>query len=80
MGNVFKVISVLEEADFLSPPITLFTQGSSSYKSSQSGFLSLVALALIALFSACEIKDIYLKEKVRLQNPRHLHILRQIQV
>ena len=59
MGIIIQVISVLEEVDFLSPPITLFAQGSSSYKSSQSDFLSLVALALIALFSACEIKDIF---------------------
>ena len=46
---------LLKEIDFLSPPITLFSQGFSSHSSIFSGTLSLITLLILILFSIYEI-------------------------
>ena len=49
----------LKEIDFLSKPITLFYQGSSSHSSSLSGFLSILCLVIVIIFSIHDIKTVF---------------------
>ena len=66
-----------EKFEFLSSPITLFYQGSSSHSSPMSGILSIATILIVVLFSIREIK-VLLKEMMRLQNQQHLHILKKM--
>ena len=50
---------VLKSIDFLSPPITLFYQGSISHSSPMSGILSIVTLLLVILLSIHEIISLF---------------------
>ena len=49
----------LKEIDFLSPPISLYYQGSSSYSSIGSGILSIITILLIIYFSVRKIIDLF---------------------
>ena len=49
------LLELLKKIDFLSPPITLFSQGYSSHPSKFSGTLSLITLIILILFSIYEI-------------------------
>ena len=49
----------LKKIDFLSQPITLFYQGSSSHSSSLSGFLSILCLVIVIIFSIHDIKTVF---------------------
>ena len=53
---------VLEELDFLSPPITLYYRGSSSHTSCISGILSILSLILVIIFSIHEIISLFKRE------------------
>ena len=48
-----------EKFDFLSSPITLFYQGSSSHSSPMSGILSIATILIVVLFSIREIKALF---------------------
>ena len=50
---------MLKKIDILSPPITLFYDGSPSHSSSFSGILTLLTLLLVIFFCICQIKVLF---------------------
>ena len=53
---------ILKNVDFLSKPITLYYQGYPSHASMISGFLTILALVLVIIFSLKEIKALFKRE------------------
>ena len=58
----------LKEIDFLSPPISLYYQGSSSHSSIGSGILSIITILLIIYISIVRIKELFTRENETLNS------------
>ena len=58
----------LKEIDFLSPPISLYYQGSSSHSSIGSGILSIITILLIIYISIVRIKKLFTRENETLNS------------